>query len=274
MYSILIAVSIVAISQAAQEDSDLSLSPEQQKKWEEFYRTEAESYTISLNQKNPKTLKMHPEPVLFWSNPIRGNDTRGTVFVWTHEGRAEVVGTVFSYRSGIDKRKYKHSFHSLSLSPLTAERNMNDAWAINVPGIKPQKIPKAAAPAKSRPLRLTQMRELAREFSATTTLNDVDQELRLLPQPLYRYEQASDDVLDGALFTFVTGTDPELMLVIEARGPADNPVWHFGAGRFTDLALKLSHQQAVLWTYEEGLVNDQQTPYLSRQMGIKESTIP
>jgi hypothetical protein len=52
-------------------------------------------------------------------------------------------------------------------------------------------------------------------------------ELRLLPHPLYRYESTDPDVVDGALFAFVTsaGTDPEALLAIEARkpGPTDSP---------------------------------------------------
>ena len=107
-----------------------------------------------------------------------------------------------------------------------------------------------------------------------TTLDDVDQELRLLPQPLYRFESTSPDSLDGALFTFVTGTDPELMLMIEMRPTKEGPAWHFGAGRFTDLALKLRHKDAVLWTYESGLQDDTQMPYLSRRTERRNATLP
>ena len=43
-----------------------------------------------------------------------------------------------------------------------------------------------------------------------------------LPQPLYRYESTDPDVLDGAVFGFVTsaGTDLEALVVIEARKPS------------------------------------------------------
>lgn len=268
MFGFVAAISLMLLGQAEPVD-ELALPSDQQKKWEEFYKDEAASYVIVLDERTPNELKFRPEPVLLWSNPVRGNDTRGSVFVWTYEGRAEVIGTVFSYRSGANYRQVKHSFHSLSLSPLNAERNRETAWSIRVPGIAPKKIPLAAPPAKTRALRLSQMRDLAREFSATTTLSDVRQELRLLPQPLFRNEEGSSEVLDGAVFTFVTGTDPELMLVIEARGKDDKCAWHFGAGRFTDLALELTHKQAVLWTYEAGLVENEKAPYLSRRTELR-----
>jgi hypothetical protein len=103
----------------------------------------------------------------------------------------------------------------------------------------------------------------------------VDQDLRLLAQPLYRYESTLPEVLDGALFTFVTGTDPELMLVIEARRTAGGPVWHFGAGRFTDLNLTLRHNQAALWTFERDLpVDGAKSPYISRRTELRNRVIP
>ena len=43
---------------------------------------------------------------------------------------------------------------------------------------------------------------------------------RLLPQPLYRYESTDPDVVDGALFAFVTsaGTDPEVLYPLTVVG--------------------------------------------------------
>ena len=40
-----------------------------------------------------------------------------------------------------------------------------------------------------------------------------------LSQPLYRYGGDDSGVLDGGLFVFVQGTDPEVFLLIEARRP-------------------------------------------------------
>lgn len=96
------------------------------------------------------------------------------------------------------------------------------------------------------------MRDLAREFSATTTLDGVEQELRLLTQPIHRQAKSTEEVLDGALFTFVTGTDPELMLVI------------YAAGRFTDLTLKLRHKKVELWTHTQGAnLEGRPDPYIT-----------
>ena len=67
------------------------------------------------------------------------------------------------------------------------------------------------------------MRDLAQAYRCAhgeAGLLDL-KELRLLPQPLYRYEPNDGDspMVDGAVFGYVwtIGTDPEVLLVVEAR---------------------------------------------------------
>jgi hypothetical protein len=147
-----------------------------------------------------------------------------------------------------------HEFHSLSLSVLDVHRRPGlNRWTPRAPGIKLATIPGAPPPAGSAPQRLTQMRALARDFSARTRDKDgAEWELRLLPQPLYRYESTDPDILDGAVFAFVTsaGTDPEVILVVEAGKPSGGgePVWQYAAGRFTDMSLWVSHKGKVVFT--------------------------
>ncbi len=105
----------------------------------------------------------------------------------------------------------------------------------------------APKPARTAPQRLVQMRTLSRDFSALTR-NDKERrwELRLLPQPVFRYESTDPVILDGAVFAFVTsaGTDPEAILIVEARQTAASgePAWHYAVGRFTDLYLEVRVQ--------------------------------
>ena len=76
------------------------------------------------------------------------------------------------------------------------------------------------------------MRELTRDFSASIGRKVYRHELRLLTQPLYRYEHKEGQVLDGALFAFAEGTDPELLLLVEARQRKDQPAeWQYAPAR-------------------------------------------
>jgi hypothetical protein len=122
-----------------------------------------------------------------------------------------------------------------------------NTWTPEAAGIDLTPIAGAPGPARSAPQRLAQMHELTHDFSASTKDDKVrNWELRLLTQPLYRYKSTDPDVLDGALFAFVTsaGTDPEALLVLEARKTraTDAPVWHHAVARFTDLNLWVRHK--------------------------------
>jgi hypothetical protein len=214
----------------------------------EIYGNEAAGYTIYRDASRKEKVELRPEPVYVWTNPVRGGEQDGAVYVWTCRGRAEVVGTFFSYPA-TGPRRLSHEFHSLSLSMLDVQRPVagESIWKPRAAGIEIAPIPGAPAPATSTAQRLAQMRTLASDFSASTKDKDGRRwELRLLPQPLYRYESTDPEVVDGALFAFVTsaGTDPEALMVIEARKPGrnDESAWHYGIGRFTDLELVVRHK--------------------------------
>jgi hypothetical protein len=214
----------------------------------ELYVKEAESYTIYRDGGRKETLELRREPVYVWTNPVREGEQDGAVFLWTFRGRAEVIGTFFSFPP-VGTRSLYHEFHSLSLSVLDVVHpgKQMGSWVPEAPGIALTPLAAAPKPARTAPLRLVQMRALSRDFSATTR-DDKERrwELRLLPQPLYRYESSDPGVLDGAVFAFVTsaGTDPEAILIVEARPTAagGEPAWHYAVGRFTDLNLVVRHE--------------------------------
>lgn len=212
----------------------------------EIYRGEAVGYTIYRDSTRKEKVELVPEPVYIWTNAVRSKGQDGAVFVWTCRGRAEVVGTFFSYPA-VGPRSLNHELHSLSLAVLDVAREGANTWTPLAPGMEPKPIAGAPAPAGTAPQRLLQMRALTRDFTASTRDDKENRwELRLLPKPLYRYESTDSDVPDGAVFTFVTsaGTDPEILLVLEARKPAGGggPVWHYGIARFTDLHFWVRHQ--------------------------------
>jgi hypothetical protein len=72
---------------------------------------------------------------------------------------------------------------------------------------------------------------LRQKFSAQITKDGSSEvELRVLPQPLYRYETLPPNVLDGAMFGFALGTDPEVLVLLEARkssSPGAPDSWYY-----------------------------------------------
>jgi hypothetical protein len=216
-----------------------------------LYTGEAEGYTIHHDASRRDKLELRPKPVYVWTNPLRAGGQDGAVFVWTCQGRAEVLATFFSYPA-TGQRRIQHELQSLATTVLDVSRqgppgSRGQTWTPNVPGITFAAIPAVAAPASSPAQRLVQIRALARGFSGTTEDQNKNRwELRMLPQPLFRYESTDPDVLDGAVFAFVSsaGTDPEAILLVEARkAPGmSEPAWHFGLARFTDMNLVMRYK--------------------------------
>lgn len=236
---------------------DPDFEREQVNRWMQFYTKEATKYEITLGGDAERKLELRREPVIRWTNPVIGNgSTHGACFVWTYDGRAEAFASIFSYiatRSPTqDMRRVAHAFNSFSLGPLVAARSGERFWYPEEPGIDPQPIPDAPQPTQSRPLRVVQMRNLARQFRATSSVEDNTRELRLIPQPLYRYEGQSTDAPDGGVFCFVTGTDPELLLLIESRKTPTGTEWCCAAARHSHCTLRLYHQEKEVWSYVRG----------------------
>src|SRR5262245_28155688 len=172
--------------------------PAEAKAIEEF-KAEAAAYVMRLDSRPREKLVLRDEPLLHWGNPARLGEN-GALFVWQLDGRPEVIGTVFTYRIGNVIRQ-KHEYHSLAGGPLVAEFRGQRAWAPRAAGVPFRPVPEAPAPAANARLRLSQMKALAREFSARMVdLEDQKYDLRLVPQPLIRYEPKDKQILDGALF--------------------------------------------------------------------------
>src|SRR5205807_10417010 len=118
-------------------------------------------------------------------------------------------------------------------------------------GLERKVLPDAGAPGTSAGARLVQMRRLAQEFTGYETDNEGKRwDLRLLPAPLYRYPQARSGVIDGALFTLVStaGTDPEVLLLLEAREADGKLRWEYACGRFSDRSLYVQRKGKEVWS--------------------------
>ncbi len=224
-------------------------------------RKVAEDYSVV---KGGAVLKLGPKSLLQWSNPV-GGSIHGSVFVWTDKGRPEAVASVYKFY-----HPFHHlgvEFHSLALGPLTAKGAGGPAWEPAGAGVEFRPIPGAPAPAESPAQRLRQMRAVAKEFTAVeTTRKDITRGVRLLTQPVYRDESTDPDVLDGALFAFVEGTDPDIFLAVEARRAATGKgfEWQYAVAPMNQIELRVSHRGREVWSKPRlpwEVVFDRRQPY-------------
>lgn len=252
-----------------QATGKLRLDKTEMKRWVEFYQAEAKQYDIFLDEDRTVKLTFKPEPVFRWSSPNANNEFNGVMFVWHHQGRPEVIGSIWSIAKSPSpgKRTICHTFHSLAAGPLHAERKGEPWWHPRTAGVAPKLIPGAPVPAKSAQFRLTQMRALAREFSVSQYMDRAEtrkETLRLLPKPIYRFEHDSEDAFDVGIFAYLRGWDAEILVMIETRDTPDGPRWHYAPVRFCALSARVEHKGKQVWTYERGgPLRDRQHYYLS-----------
>jgi hypothetical protein len=216
------------------------------------------SYGVETAPKPPLQLKT--EPVFEWANPVRSGNQQGVVFLWLRGGRPAAIGCVFSEPEGRHKgRKVIHEFHALDREKLVVTRPgepLNE-WTPQA-GLARKELPDAPAPAPTPTARLIQMRQLAQEFVGDSVDGKgMHWDLRLLPAPLYRYPEAKTGVVDGALFTFVStaGTDPEVLLLIEAKEVGGKLRWEYALGRFSDRSLTVKRKNQEVWSLPRSETN-------------------
>jgi hypothetical protein len=208
----------------------------------------AGEFVFQLEKASDKKLKMEPEPILRWTNHL-GRRFYGDVYVWTREGRPEVVASVnnvFAARRGTETE-----ILSLSTGRPVLLHDEKVVWEPSGPCVELKPLPSVPKPGPTGAARLLQMRAMAAQFSVVADYGvnkEQKEELRLLRTPIYRYESAAQGVVDGALFAFTKGTDPDALLLVEARGKKVDVEWQFAFARLNGYcALRASLKDKEVW---------------------------
>lgn len=207
----------------------------------EYTKAKAAEYEIRLQSEDGPELTLI-EPVLRFNDDVTGV-LDGILFLWTRNGRPEASSSFWMRRVGSEF----HEFQSLAAVRLFAKRNGRPTWYPTQPGTTPKPIPEAPPPADTARHRLFQMKALARQFSASVTDRTGQQQLRLLPQPVYRCGSANGGALDGALFSFCKGTNPEAMLLVEALWAENGFEWDYSIARMTCRQIEVRRNGQAVW---------------------------
>ena len=221
-----------------------------------FYGREAAGYEFFLDEKREQRLVLQQKPVLTWTNAEK---YMGAVFIWTYGGRPEVIGCIGSHQNKPDESNVFHEFHSLSLKPLPPVKFGGGIreWTPSRPGLELKPVDGAPHPGDSERVRLTQMRNIAREFSGAMKDNSDVTELRLLTQPIVRYKSPERGVRDGAIFALVwKGTDPEILLVLEDRNGEADEAWQYALARFNFREMWAKRNDREVWRVGVAREND------------------
>ena len=187
----------------------------------ERMRKVAGSIRVLANPKRAESaVKLKQEPVLRYADSTRQTN-ESSLWIWSDGGRPAAILAVEYYPkgpSGSTEPRWLYEIASLSTQPIAAESEGSFRFTAKEPGLKLQPLPDAPPPAEKEIRRLAQMKELRSRFAAYENATDNGRiELRPLETPLHRDSAPKEGLLDGAVFALASGTNPEVLLVLEAH---------------------------------------------------------
>jgi hypothetical protein len=228
----------------------------------------AGEYVVEFDKSGKKVkLERSEEPVLRWTNHL-GRRFYGDVYVWTYKGRPEVVASVTTIFT--EKTFTYTEIQSLSTDRPILSWGEKTIWEPSEPGVELKPLSGAPKPEATAGNRSIQMRKLAAQFTVVADYGvdkEQKEELRLLGTPVRRYQSAEQDVVDGALFAFTKGTDPDAFLMIEARGKKDDVEWQYAFARFNgSCRLRATQKDIEVWNVDRlpgKTISDPKQPYFN-----------
>jgi hypothetical protein len=207
-------------------------------------RRRAASFVVQIDGRR---VEHFPEPLLRFGDATRAFHD-GTLWIWTESSRPLLMASIEHYET-------VWAFELISLSEAPFELRDAAGWLWK-PGAGPAQktVPEAPAPAESLQMRQRQARALSLRFSALELIRaDTEKvHLRLQPRPIHQYQDRAFGLLDGAIFVFSNGTNPEVLLIVEAvKSDGADPHWRYALAPVSTAALEASLDGRVVWTAEK-----------------------
>src|SRR5579871_1697911 len=156
-------------------------------------------------------LRVRTEPLLRYSDATI-TTTDGTLWLWERDGRPAAATCLFN-----DSREgFQWNFELVAMCDDSFAVNGRPGWNWTPTTRKRLWLRMdEPIPAETEPARLLQMKTLLEPFHAEEDHDGNKLQLRLLPRRVHRYRSPTAGVEDGALFLFVAGTNPEVIVQIE-----------------------------------------------------------
>jgi hypothetical protein len=204
-------------------------------------------------------------PLLHYLN-LPGETLDATLWAWGRRGRPVALASISKEKSNSHIEKWSCELVSLDDRPVLLTAKPGWKWAPASSGIEWKPVADAPAAGETPIIRVRQMKEIARRFSATGIYQDGKEtiELRLIDRPLQRFSDSEHGLIDGAVYAFAGGTNPEVLLMIECRKDGSGAIsWHRGFARLGAGRLAARLGETVVWERSEIEQWNPAEPYFS-----------
>ena len=205
-------------------------------------------FQIHQSQKDgPVAVEMVANPLLTFGDATRGNEA-GTLWAWGTTGRP--LAMMEQFRPVENQTTWIHAWTVTSPSLLTFDEIAGQQWKTASSHFELMDVPDAPKVSLQPTMRLRQMKEISRRFQAHEFWDPDNSrfELRLLIQPVHRYADESQSVIDGAVFVLAHDTNPEILVQLEAHGDNGDARWKVSFSRLGSAELHVLLDGKEFWT--------------------------
>jgi hypothetical protein len=237
-------MTLVITTWAAPEETETSTAARSQ-----YVDRLTREFQIETVEGTPQRLVRTEKSLLRWSWP-RNGFTDGQTYAWGTTGRPLAIGGAFLIPS---EQVAYYEFVSLAPQPLTCKQADRIVWTPPAAELSWRVLSDAPEVAPTSAARLIQLRSLSQQMRGVAHLGPpryeegARWELRLLTTPIHRYADAERGILEGAVFVMVMGTDPQLLLLLEAQQEAGQAEWKAAFARLSGFELAAMYGEKEVW---------------------------
>ena len=208
-----------------------------------FMKSALAHFTVQVGDR--KEAATVGDPCLRWTDPV-SSTADGVVGVYAHNGgRPDAIAQFFVNYS----KRWVAEFTIIPDADVTLLRSGRELWKPSEYICKFADVTGSPEPAASPALRLPQMRAIAADFAVVDYFGgqQVKVDLRLLPRPVYRYTQ-DGKVVDGVVFIFAHGTNPECCVLLEAYRDGKGSRYRYAVAPMSIYRLEARYKGAPVWS--------------------------
>jgi hypothetical protein len=247
----LLSLALIAVGQPAKkaDEKPPDLVPPTAKELSDkrmvFMKGALSRFTIQVGDR--KEASKVADPCLRFTDPV-SNSLDGIIAVYAHKGgRPDAVAQFFFNF----QKKWIAEFTIIPDAGVTILRSGQEHWKPSEYVCKFADLPNSPVPEDKPALRLRQMRAIAERFAVVDYFGaqEVKTDLRLLTQPAHRYAEEKK-ILDGAMFVFAHGTNPECCVLLEAYEDAKGSRYRYAVAPMSIYKLEAKYKDAPVWSVE------------------------
>jgi hypothetical protein len=198
-------------------------------------------------------VKRIEKPLLLFGDDTR-RISRGSFWAWGDKGRPVAALELFKYEG---RKNWVFDLGNTSGGKIRASYAGKPWWLENESDAVLKDVPEAPAPAAEAPQRQRQLKLLSQKFTGYEIWdpNQTRYDLRRIERAVHTYRDEEHGILEGGLFILANGTNPEMLLFLEARtDPKDKSkaVWQFSYGRSGMAAMHLDYDGKEIFNAPRG----------------------